>query len=100
MFSEQIFEIPLTNGCSICIIKTQNRCLEYVFGEVLQMRSERALKRKQKRNRIRRTKQIIERVLLTICLIALLAIGSSAILTKATTNEEAKNVYYKYYTQI
>ena len=64
------------------------------------MRSERALKRKQKRNRIRRTKQIIERVLLTICLIALLAIGSSAILTKATTNEEAKNVYYKYYTQI
>lgn len=100
MFFEQIFEISLTNGCSICIIKIQNRCLEYVFGEVLQMRSERALKRKQKRNRIRRTKQIIERVLLTICLIALLAIGSSAILTKATTNEEAKNVYYKYYTQI
>ena len=64
------------------------------------MRSERALKRKQKRDRIRRTKQIIERVLLTICLIALLAIGSSAILTKATTTEEAKNVYYKYYTQI
>ena len=63
------------------------------------MRSERALKRKQKRNRIRRTKQIIERVLLTICLIALLAIGSSAILTKATTNEEAKNVYYKYCTK-
>ena len=62
------------------------------------MRSESVLKRKQKRNRIRRTKQIIERVLLTICLIALLAIGSSAILTKATTNEEAKNVYYKYYT--
>ena len=64
------------------------------------MRSERAFKRKQKRDRIRRTKQIIERVLLTICLIALLAIGSSAILTKATTTEEAKNVYYKYYTQI
>lgn len=42
----------------------------------------------------------MERMLLTICLIALLAIGSSAILTKATTNEEAKNVYYKYYTQI
>ena len=64
------------------------------------MRSERAQQRKYKRDRIRRTKQIIERVLLTICLIALLAIGSSAILTKATTTEEAKNVYYKYYTQI
>lgn len=64
------------------------------------MRSERVLLRKQRRNRIKRTKQIIERVLLTICLIALFAIGSSAILTKATTTEEAKNVYYKYYTQI
>ena len=64
------------------------------------MRSERAQQRKYKRDRIRRTKQIIERVLLTICLIALLAIGSSALLTKATTTEEAKNVYYKYYTQI
>ena len=64
------------------------------------MRSERAQQRKYKRDRIRRTKQIIERVLLTLCLIALLAIGSSAILTKATTTEEAKNVYYKYYTQI
>lgn len=64
------------------------------------MRSERVLLRKQRRNRIKRTKQIIERVLLTICLIALFAIGSSAILTKATTTEEAQNVYYKYYTQI
>ena len=64
------------------------------------MRSERAFKRKQKRDRIRRTKQIIERVLLTICIIALLAIGSSVILTKATTTEEAKEVYYKYYTEI
>ena len=64
------------------------------------MRSERVLLRKQRRNRIKRTKQIIERVLLTICLIALFAIGSSATLTKATTTEEAKNVYYKYYTQI
>lgn len=64
------------------------------------MRSERVLLRKQRRNRIKRTKQIIERVLLTVCLIALFAIGSSAILTKATTTEEAKNVYYKYYTQI
>lgn len=64
------------------------------------MRSERAQKRKYQRERIRRTRQIIERVLLTVCLIALLAIGSSVILTKATTTEEAKNVYYKYYTQI
>lgn len=64
------------------------------------MRSERAQRRKYKRERTRRTKQIFERVLLTICIIALLAIGSSAILTKATTTEEAKNVYYKYYTQI
>lgn len=64
------------------------------------MRSERAQQRKYKRERIRRTKQIFERVLLTICIIALLAIGSSAILTKATTTEEAKDVYYKYYTQI
>ena len=60
------------------------------------MRSERAQQRKYKRDRIKRTKQIIERVLLTICLIALLAIGSSAILTKATTTEAkavANNVY-------
>ncbi len=64
------------------------------------MRSERAQKRKYQRERIRRTRQIIERVLLTVCLITLLAIGGSAILTKATTTEEAKNVYYKYYTQI
>ena len=64
------------------------------------MRSERAQKRKYQRERIRRTRQIIERILLTVCLIALFAIGSSVILTKATTREEAKNVYYKYYTQI
>ena len=64
------------------------------------MRSERVQKRKYRRERIRRTKQIIERILLTICLIALLAIGSNAILTKATTTDEAKNVYYKYYTQL
>lgn len=64
------------------------------------MRSERAQQRKYKRERIRRTKQIIERILLTICIIALLAIGSNALLTKATTTDEAKNVYYKYYTQI
>lgn len=64
------------------------------------MRSERVQKRRHRRERIRRTKQIIERTLLTICLIALLAIGSNAILTKATTTDEAKNVYYKYYTQL
>ena len=64
------------------------------------MRSERAQQRKYKRERSRRTRQIIERVLLTICIIALFAIGSTAILTKATTTEEAKSVYYKYYTQI
>lgn len=64
------------------------------------MRSESVQKRRYRRERIRRTRQIFERTLLTICLIALLAIGSSAILTKATTREEAKNVYYKYYTQI
>ena len=81
-----------------------NTTIEQTFGMNvrggLHMRSERAQQRKYKRDRIKRTKQIIERVLLTICLIALLAIGSSAILTKATTAEEAKNVYYKYYTQI
>ena len=61
---------------------------------------ERVQKRRHRREGIRRTKQIIERTLLTICLIALLAIGSNAILTKATTTDEAKNVYYKYYTQL
>ncbi len=64
------------------------------------MRSERAQKRKYKRDRIRRTKQIFERCLLTVCIIALLAICSSAILTKATTSDDAETVYYKYYTQI
>lgn len=64
------------------------------------MRSKSAQKRKYKRERIRRTRQIIERSLLTLCLILLFAIGSNAILTKATTTEEAKNTYYKYYTQI
>lgn len=73
---------------------------EQIFGEVLHMRSERAQQRKYKRDRMRRTKQIFERILLTICIIALLAIGSNALLTKATTTDEAKDVYYKYYTQI
>lgn len=57
-------------------------------------------KRKYQRERARRSRQIFERVLLSICLITLLAIGSSAILTKATTTEEAEKIYYKYYTQI
>ena len=73
---------------------------EQFFEGGLQLRSERAQKRKYRRDRSRRTRQIIERVLLTVCIIALLAIGSSVILTKATTTEEAKDVYYKYYTQI
>lgn len=64
------------------------------------MRSERMQERKYRRERARRTRQIFERVLLSICLIALLAIGSSSILTKATTTEEAEKIYYKYYTQI
>lgn len=62
--------------------------------------SERVQKIKYKRARIRRRKQIIERVLLTVCLILLLAIGSSSILSKATTKEESAKVYYKYFTQI
>lgn len=64
------------------------------------MRSERVQKKRSKRAHIKRTKQIIERLLLTFCIIALLAICSTAILTKATTTEEADKVYYKYYTQI
>lgn len=64
------------------------------------MRNDRIQERRYKRERARRTRQIFERVLLSICLIALLAIGSSAILTKATTADEAEKVYYKYYTQI
>ena len=64
------------------------------------MRSERAQMRKYKRDRISRTKQIFERCLLTVCIIALLAICSSAILTKATTSDNAEKVYYKYYTQV
>lgn len=74
-----------------------------MFGTYIRrfkMRSERAQKRKYQRERIRRTKQIFERTLLTLCIIALLAIGGSAILTKATTPENAEKVYYKYYTQI
>lgn len=57
-------------------------------------------KRRYKREQARRTRQIFERILLTICIIALLAIGGSAILTKATSQDETDTVYYKYYTQI
>lgn len=64
------------------------------------MRSERVQKRKYQRERRRRTRQIIERSLLTICLIVLFAIGGSVIFSKATTRDEAKNIYYKYYKQI
>lgn len=64
------------------------------------MRREEIQKRKYKKERIQRTRQIIERTLLTVCLITLFATGSSAIFTKATTRDEAKNIYYKYYTQI
>ena len=97
---EYLFDAVLTNTCLACIIQIIEQLFGTIVREVLLMRSERAQQRKYKRDRIRRTKQIIERVLLTICLIALLAIGSSAILSKATTTEEAKNIYYKYYTQI
>lgn len=74
--------------------------MEHSFGGGDKMRSERILKRKHQRERIRRTRQIFERILLTVCIIALLVIGSSTIFAKATTAEEADKVYYKYYTQI
>ena len=48
-----------------------NITIEQTFGMNVRggvhMRSERAQQRKYKRDRIKRTKQIIERVLLTIC---------------------------------
>ena len=81
-----------------------NTVIEQMFGTVvrggIQMRSETVQKRKSKRARIKRTKLVVERLLLTVCIIALLAICSSAILTKATTSDEAEKFYYKYYTQI
>lgn len=64
------------------------------------MRSETVQEKRKKHARVRRTKLMIQRILLTVCIIALLAICSSAILTKATTSEEAEKVYYKYYKQI
>lgn len=62
--------------------------------------SERVRKRRYERERIRRTKQIIERMLLTICLVLLLVICSSALLTKANAETQKEKVYYKYFTQI
>lgn len=64
------------------------------------MRSERLQKKKYEREYARRTRQLMERALLTICLAILLIMGSSAILSKATTKNEAERVYYKYYKQI
>ena len=98
---EQIFDKHIDKQTfAIYNTNTEQMFAEQIFEEILHMRSERAQQRKYKRDRIRRTKQIFERVLLTICIIALLAIGSNALLTKATTTDEAKDVYYKYYTQI
>lgn len=101
---EQTFRTNIRKHIDKHLFGSYNATIEQMFALMFEggfrMRSERAQKRKYKRDRIRRTKQIIERVLLTICLIALLAIGSSTILTKARTTEEAKNVYYRYYTQI
>ena len=74
-----------------------------MFGTVVRggftMSSKRVQKRTSKKARIRRTKLILRGTLLTVCIIALLAICSSAILSKATTSDDEK-VYYKYYTQI
>jgi cell division protein YceG involved in septum cleavage len=64
------------------------------------MRSYNLQQRKYKIQQARRTRQIFERILLTICIIALLAIGGSAMLTKATTQDESNDVYYKYFKQI
>ena len=68
-------------------------------SEVIQMKSKRVQQEKYRRQRARRSRQIFERILLTICIIALLAIGGSAILTKATTTDEASEVYYTYYME-
>ena len=64
------------------------------------MSSKRVQKRTSKKARIRRTKLILRSTLLTACMIAVLAICSSAILSKATTSDDPEKVYYKYYTQI
>ena len=64
------------------------------------MNSKRVQKRTSKKARIRRAKLMLRGTLLTVCIIALLAICSSAILTKATTADDPEKVYYKYYAQI
>ena len=64
------------------------------------MRSENLQMRKYKREQSRRRKQIFERILLTICIIALFAIGGSVMLTRATSADASEAAYYKYYTQI
>ena len=75
-----------------------------MFGTVVRggftMSSKRVQKRTSKKARIRRTKLILRSTLLTACMIAVLAICSSAILSKATTSDDPEKVYYKYYTQI
>lgn len=81
-----------------------NTNIEQLFGTIVRggftMRSERVQKRTSKKARIRRTKLILRNALLTVCIIALLAICSSAILTKATSVDDNEKVYYKYYAQI
>lgn len=62
------------------------------------MRTEQLQKRKYKREQKRRMQQLIERCLLTVCLILLLTIAGSSMLSKATGAEE--KTYYKYYKQI
>ena len=64
------------------------------------MNSKRVQKRTSKKSHIRRAKLMLRGTLLTVCIIALLAICSSAILTKATTADDPEKVYYKYYAQI
>lgn len=64
------------------------------------MKSERVQKKGCQRNYNRNAKRMVKKLFLTVCMIALLAMGGSAILTKATTPEDAGKVYYKYYTQI
>ena len=64
------------------------------------MSSKRVQKRTSKKARIRRTKLILRSTLFTACIIAVLAICSSAILSKATTSDDPEKVFYKYYTQI
>ncbi|MGN0334735.1 MAG: LysM peptidoglycan-binding domain-containing protein [Lachnospiraceae bacterium] len=63
------------------------------------MRTANIQKKKYRRERRRRTQQIIERCLLTVCLIALFAMIGCNMMSKATEPSE-QEVFYKYYTQI